>query len=144
MGVLLPVSEHVIPEAAAANSALFRRIAAAAAVAALAGPALAEEMTMSRAIEAASLHEGPLDMVAYYEPARDGALEVTATFAPREAEAASMRVVMALRNGDDVAFGLPGYPQVLYRFVRTGQDVTVSAEVRPAGLEASAAPGLAH
>ena len=37
-----------------------------------------------------------------------------------------MRVVMALGDGDDVAFSMPGYPQVLYRFLRTGGDVTVS------------------
>jgi hypothetical protein len=107
----------------------------------LAGPVLAEETTVHRAIEAASLHEGPLDMVAYYVPVAGGALEVVATFAPREAPAARpMRIVMALGDGDDVAFAMPGYPEALYRFARAGDAVTVSVrQVRstlptPAGL----------
>jgi hypothetical protein len=109
----------------------FRLGAATVAAAVLALPALADTMTMSRPIEAASLHDGPLDMVAYYLPADDGALEVTATFAPQverpeAAEAAAMRVVMALGDGDDVAFAMPGYLQALYRFTRAGDKVTVS------------------
>jgi hypothetical protein len=112
---------------------MFRSFAfAALAAAALAAPAGAEQMTMTRAIEAASLHEGPLDMVAYWVAAGDDTFEVTATFAPRAAEAtpaAPMRIVMALAEGDDVAFAMPGYPQALYRFVRAGDAVTVS--VRP-------------
>jgi hypothetical protein len=44
-----------------------------------------------------------------------------------------MRIVMALGDGDDVAFAMPGHPQALYRFVRTGESVTVSVRpVRPA------------
>jgi hypothetical protein len=108
------------------------RFATALVVALSAGPALAEQMTMTHAIQAASLHEGPLDMVAYYEPAPGGVLEVTATFAPRVTAmmaAAPMRIVMALGDGDDVAFAMPGYPQAMYRFVRAGATVTVS--VRP-------------
>jgi hypothetical protein len=103
------------------------RLGAALALAVLAGPGLAEEMTMIRAIEAASLHEGPLDMVAYYEPAASGAFEVTATFAPHEPSAYDpMRIVMLLGDGDDVAFAMPGYPEALYRFIRAGAAVTVS------------------
>jgi hypothetical protein len=110
-------------------------IRAAALLAALAGPALAEEITVRRAIEAASLHEGPLDMVAYYQPAPDGALAVTATFVARDKGAEPMRVVMGLGDGDDVGFAMPGYPQALYRFVRSGDAVTVSVRpVQPAGL----------
>jgi hypothetical protein len=101
----------------------------------LAGPVLAEEMTVRRAIEAATLHEGPLDMVAYYQPAPDGALAVTATFAARDEGDEPMRVVMGLGDGDDVAFAMPGYPQSLYRFVRAGEAVTVSVRsIQPAGL----------
>ena len=58
---------------------------AAGAAALLALPALADTMTMRAPIEAASLHDGPLDMVAYYVPAEGGTLEVTATFAEHEA-----------------------------------------------------------
>jgi hypothetical protein len=104
-------------------------------VALLAGPALAEEMTMHQAIEAVSLHEGPLDMVAYYVPAAEGVLEVTATFAAGENDTAPMRIVMALGDGDDVAFAMPGYPKALYRFVRAGAAISVSVhEVPRAGL----------
>ena len=98
----------------------------------IASPALADQMTMDRAVQAASLHDGPLDMVAYYQPAADGALEVTATFAPRAVRmmsAAPMRIVVVLAEGDDVAFAMPGYPEARYRFVRSGESVTVS--VRP-------------
>ena len=118
------------------------RIAAAAAAALLAGPGLAGEMTMSRAVEAASLHEGSLDMVAYYVPAPGGALEVTATFAPLDGQVAAdpMRIVMALVDGDDVAFAMPGHPDSLYRFVRTGDAVTVS--VRQPSAAAEVAAGL--
>jgi hypothetical protein len=111
---------------------MFHRLALAVAAALLAGPALAEQMTMDRAIEAASLHEGPLDMVAYYRPVPGGVLEVTATFAPRTVtmmSAAPMRIVMVLADGDDVAFAMPGYPQARYRFARDGEAITVS--VRP-------------
>jgi hypothetical protein len=127
-----------MPAATAAVTAPFRRLAAAAVLAVLAGPGLAEEMTMSRTIEAASLHGGPLDMVAYYIPAAGGALEVTATFAARDAGATEpMRIVMALGDGDDVAFSMPGYPEALYRFVRAGAAVTASVrEVRPPTLTA--------
>jgi hypothetical protein len=128
-----------MPAATAAAGPLRRRIAVAAAVMlhlTLPGPGLAEEATMRRAIEAASLHEGPLDMVAYYVTAPGGELEVTATFAPREAPgAAPMRIVMVLGDGDDVAFAMPGYPRALYRFVRAGGAVTVSVrQIRPAGI----------
>jgi hypothetical protein len=95
--------------------------------------AMAEESAMHRAIEAASLHEGPLDMVAYFQPGESGAFVVTATFLAREApEAQPMRVVMALADGDDVAFAMPGFQEALYRFRRDAGTVTVSVrEARP-------------
>jgi hypothetical protein len=73
-------------------------------------------------------------MVAYYVPVAGGALEVTATFAVHEPQPDTdtvppMRIVMALDDGDDVAFAMPGYPQALYRFARSGEAVTAS--VRP-------------
>jgi hypothetical protein len=108
--------------------------AAAAAAALCAGAASADTMTMRRPIEAASLHDGPLDMVAYYLPVEGGALEVTATFAENEPQpepepAPPMRIVMALAEGDDVAFAMPGYPQALYRFTRSGAAVTASVRM---------------
>jgi hypothetical protein len=103
-------------------------LAAMLAVAALAPPATAEEATVRRPIEAAILHEGTLDMVAYYLPVGEGKLEVTATFVPRAGRlsALPMRTVMVLAEGDDVSFAMPGHPLALYRFMRDGEAVTAS------------------
>jgi hypothetical protein len=96
----------------------------------LAGVALADTATMTRDIEGVSLHDGPHDMVAYYRAVDGGALEVTATFLARDAEGFDpQRIVMALGDGDDVSFAMPGHPEALYRFARAGSRVTVS--VRP-------------
>ena len=96
----------------------------------LAGVAMADTATMTRDIEGVSLHDGPHDMVAYYRAVDDGALEVTATFLAHDAAAFEpQRIVMALGDGDDVSFAMPGYPHALYRFERAGSRVVVS--VRP-------------
>lgn len=90
--------------------------------------ASAEEATMSEPVQAASLHEGPLDMVAYFLDLEDGGYELTATFRARTDDALPMRVVMKLMNGDNVAFGMPGYADSLYRFARANDVVTASVE----------------
>lgn len=95
-------------------------------LAAVAGPAFAGEAAMTRAIEAASLHDGAVDLVAYYQPATDGTLEVTATYAAQDGGAPA-RLVMALADGDAVQFALPGHRETLYSFVRSGDRVTVTA-----------------
>jgi hypothetical protein len=114
-------------------------VSVALATAVLAAPALAEQRTITRAIEAASLHDGPLDMVAYFVPRPDDLLEVTATFAPRHVDGtpfAPMRIVMGLTDGDGTAFAMPGYPEALYSFARSGDEVTVSVTT---GIVAAAA-----
>jgi hypothetical protein len=93
----------------------------------LATPALAEDVTVGRPIEGAVLHQGRLDMVVYYVPVNGDLLEVTATFAPQGGGKAQ-RVVMALADGDSVAFAMPGYQDTLYAFSRAGAAVTVSSE----------------
>ncbi|MER8826270.1 hypothetical protein NKH73_04925 [Mesorhizobium sp. M0938] len=93
----------------------------------LATPAFAEEATIGRPIESGSLHEGHLDMVAYYVPVDRGLLEVTATFAPKIG-GDPLRVVMGLADGDSVAFSMPGHQGSLYAFSRSGEEVTVSTE----------------
>jgi hypothetical protein len=93
----------------------------------LATPALSEEVTIGRPIEGGSLHEGRLDMVAYYVPVGDDLLEVTATFAPKGG-GDPMRVIMGLADRDSVAFSMPGYQDSLYAFSRSGEEVTVSDE----------------
>jgi hypothetical protein len=93
----------------------------------LATPALSEEATIGRAIEVGSLHEGRLDMVAYYVPVDDDLFEVTATFAPKGA-GDPLRVVMGLADCDSVAFSIPGYEDARYAFSRSGEELTVSVE----------------
>ncbi|MBP7240667.1 hypothetical protein [Amaricoccus sp.] len=113
---------------------MLHRLRAAACLALIAAaPAAAEETVMSRPIQAGSLHEGPLDMVAYWLPDGDGKLVVTATFAPREAaDAVPMRIVLPLSDGDAAAFAMPGHAEAVYRFRRAGAAVTVSVDAAPA------------
>ena len=92
-------------------------------------PAQAEEVTISRALAAGSLHEGALDMVAYWTEVPDGALELTATFRDRATDDEPMRVVMPMQDGDALAFGMPGYPGALYSFARSGQEISISVEI---------------
>lgn len=99
------------------------------------GPALADEATALRPAEAISLHAGPHDMVAYYT-AEVGGARVIATFLARTGQAAPLRLVMQLADGDAVSFSLPGSPGTTYRFGRRGSAVTVSAV--PTGSEARA------
>ncbi len=93
----------------------------------LATPAFAGEVTIGRPIEGGSLHEGRLDMVVCYVPVDRNLLEVTATFAPKGG-GDPLRVVMGLADRDSVAFSMPGYQGSLYRFSRSGEQVTVSTE----------------
>lgn len=95
------------------------------------GTASAEEVTLSRPIQAGSLHQGPLDMVAYWVAAADDALEVTATFRGRMPEEQPLRVVMPLQDGDSLSFGMPGYPRALYSFARSGGTVSIGVDVKP-------------
>jgi hypothetical protein len=89
---------------------------------------MAETATMSKPIQASSLHRGPLDMVAYWVPLEDDGYEVTATFISRASGAEPMRVVMRLDEGDDVAFAMPGHRTMLYKFARANNVVSVSAD----------------
>ena len=94
-------------------------------------PAQAEEVTISHALAAGSLHEGALDMVAYWLELPDGALELTATFRDRATIDEPMRIVMPMQDGDALAFGMPGYEDSLYRFARAGQEISISVEIIP-------------
>jgi hypothetical protein len=93
---------------------------------------LADSVTMTQPIQAGVLHDGPLDMVAYWMLLEDGGFEVTATYRGREAGDEPMRTVMRLSDGDNVSFGVPGYKGALYRFARNGDAVTVSGGVTAA------------
>ena len=99
--------------------------------AALIAPAQAEEVTISKPMAAGSLHEGPLDMVAYWMDGPEGSLELTATFRDRATDDEPMRIVMPMRDGDSLAFGMPGYRGLLYSFARTGREIGISVEIKP-------------
>jgi hypothetical protein len=101
--------------------------------------ARAEEVTISQALAAGSLHEGALDMVAYWLEGPDGALELTATFRDRATDDEPMRIVMPMQDGDALSFGMPGYEASLYSFARTGQEITISVEVMPAMIASASA-----
>ncbi|MCB1354712.1 MAG: hypothetical protein KDK03_18435 [Rhodobacteraceae bacterium] len=106
---------------------MFRKPALAALLLAAATPALAGEASVSHPAAAASLHDGRLDMVAYYTEADAGAYEVVATFADRTG-GQPMRVVMALADGDAVRFSMPGHKDALYGFARDGETLKISVE----------------
>ncbi len=89
----------------------------------------ADTATLAKPIQAGSLHDGPLDMVAYYVPLEDEAYEVTATFIGRMPGDQPMRIVMKLDEGDDVAFAMPGYRSAQYRFRRSDDVVDLSVEM---------------
>ncbi|EYD75604.1 hypothetical protein Rumeso_02820 [Rubellimicrobium mesophilum DSM 19309] len=99
--------------------------------------AQAEDVTISRALAAGSLHEGALDMVAYWVEAPGGALEVTATFRDRATDDEPMRIAMPMQDGDALAFGMPGYEGALYRFARSGQEIRISVEIVPHRIAAA-------
>ncbi|MFQ8431172.1 hypothetical protein [Amaricoccus sp. W119] len=112
----------------------------AAAAALLAAPAFAEDFVLKAPNQGMSLHEGPVDMTAYYEPAEGaeaGLVKVTATYATRDAARETGRLVMVMRDGDGVSFELPGLPGATYSFARAGDVVTVRsvAELRTASVE---------
>src|SRR5919112_5930141 len=107
----------------------------------LMAPAQAEEVTISQALAAGSLHEGALDMVAYWTEVPDGALELTATFRDRATASEPMRIVMPMQDGDALAFGMPGYEGALYSFARSGKEISISVEVEPNRL-ARMAPSI--
>ena len=103
----------------------------------LLAPAQAEEVTISRALAAGSLHEGALDMVAYWTEAPKSALELTATFRDRATNDEPMRIVMPMQDGDALAFGMPGYKGSLYSFARSGQEISISVEIKPVKITSS-------
>jgi hypothetical protein len=97
----------------------------------LMAPAQAEEVTILHARDAGSLHEGALDMAAYWLEGSEGALEVTALFRNRATDDEPMRIVMPMQDGDSLSFGMPGYPSLLYTFARVQSDVTISVVSEP-------------
>lgn len=94
---------------------------------AVAAPAVAEVAVLSAPLQAASLHTGALDMMAYRVDLPGGAHEVTAMFRGRASEE-PQRVVMRLEGQDEVQFSMPDEPQTLYTFASMGNAVEFSAQ----------------
>jgi hypothetical protein len=86
----------------------------------------ADSIRLDRPMAGASLHAGGVDMTVYYV-AHDDHFEVVATYVQQDGPYDPARLRMGLSDGDDVSFGLPGLPGVLYRFARDGRSVTVDA-----------------
>jgi hypothetical protein len=100
-------------------------LAAIAAFAAL--PALADEVRLAAPIEAGSLRTDDVSLVAYFVPAGDDLVEVTATWLGDD-DTEPRRLVMGLADGDEVGFALPGHLDTLFTFSRSSDAVTVDAK----------------
>ncbi|ARE41633.1 hypothetical protein RGUI_3492 [Rhodovulum sp. P5] len=94
--------------------------------------ALANGVVLTTALEAQTMHVGDVDMVAYRTDLGDGAYEVTAYFRARTQWAQPERVMLRLQDQDQVRFATPSEPRTLYTFVRSADEVVISAEQVPA------------
>lgn len=88
--------------------------------------ALAETISLSAPLAGSSLRSGGIHMSTYFIPVAQDALEVVVTYADDATPYQPKRIVMALRDGDQARFGLPGHPGTLYTFSRDGGVVTIS------------------
>ncbi len=98
-----------------------------AALALMATPALADEITLTAPMASETLHEGGLDMNVYWVEA-EGGIEVVGTYVARAGANAPARIRMLMQDGDKVAFGMPGVQDTLYSFERSGDALHVTAE----------------
>lgn len=89
--------------------------------------ASADEIELRESMQAASLHEGGIDMVVYFLE-HDDHFEVVGTYAAVDAAHDPARIRMGLVDGDSVSFSMPGQDQVRYSFARKGDVVSVSAD----------------
>ena len=101
----------------------------AAAFVALPVAAAAETVTLSAPLQAATVHHATVDMSVYWTKSGE-ALEVVAHYASKANPEDTGRLVLALNEGDDVLFGLPGQAGQLFGFSRHGDALTV-ATARP-------------
>jgi hypothetical protein len=96
--------------------------------------AKAEEVTLARPMDGATLTSDGIAMSLYYVGIDDGGFELVATYIGESEREHPSRIVMRLADGDATAFGLPGYPGMLFEFARTGNVVVIrSKAVEPHG-----------
>lgn len=102
------------------------KLASAALLAALAPAAvLADTVTLTTPHDAVVLQGETTDLRVHFTDGAEGAYEVVARYGT---DAAPHHLVMALQDGDDVSFSLPGHDETLYNFKRVGGILTVTGE----------------
>ncbi len=106
---------------------MIKAIATATILAVTTTAAAAETISLKVPMQAASLHEGGVDMVVYFLEHVDHFV-VVATYSDSKVSYDPVRMKMALTDGDAVNFALPGLPQLAYGFSRTDDQVQVTAE----------------
>lgn len=102
-----------------------KALALAALTAALPFVATAGELSLSKPLAGATLHDDLVDMSVYWVQSGT-AFEVVAHYVTRT-EATPHRLQMRLEEGDRVVFGLPGLPGLSYGFAREGGALTVTS-----------------
>jgi hypothetical protein len=93
----------------------------------------AGQIELTQPMQGASLREPGIDMVVYYTEKGD-ALEVVATYIDTGKPTEPLRLRMALNDGDNVTFGLPGFRHTAFNFERSADRVTVRSETKPTKL----------
>ena len=105
------------------------------------GAAGADSITLDAPMTGDSLQSTGVDMSVYYIALEGSAYEVVATYVGRDGKADPQRLIMALRDGDTVRFGLPGRMETRFAFARDGAEVTVSAAPVARLIAGHEAPG---
>lgn len=94
-------------------------------------PAVAGEIRLTAPIEAGTIAEQGIDLVAYYIRAEDGAYVVTATWVSDGDATAPRRLAMRLQPGEGTTFSLPGHAATSFSFSRTGDAVSITSGPAP-------------
>lgn len=102
---------------AAATAALLAAFAPAA--------VLADTVTLTVPGDGATLQGEAVDMSIYFNDGAEGTYEVVAAYVDDANPTRPQYLIMAMQDGDDVTFALPGHPETLYNFQRTGAILTV-------------------
>ena len=107
---------------------MFKEITLATAMICTCSAAQADSIYLTSEMQAASLNTGGISTVAYYME-KDDHFELVVTYVSDWAPSDPARLRMAMTNGDDVSFSMPGESQVLYNFRRDGDVISISADL---------------
>lgn len=108
---------------------MLRTLIATAAAVLIPSMGLTDTISLDAPYQAASLHDGEVDMVVYYIDHADH-FEVVATYVSKSDLTSPNRLRMELKSGDMTNFALPGLAHINYGFTRNGDKVTVTAADR--------------